>query len=354
MFEKFFSRLVNSFVGKYFTVGDDESASSSESSAPSSMELSVWSGYFHLQNLRLRQTFADALMSSLPLRLHSITVTSVQCTIPWTKISKEPIVIVIDGVCALVGTEVDSEDDDSISNSKQRRRENRRRELSSPKATTAASGENDENSDDEEKKSFLKNWLGYGLLRRILNSVQIHVRDVSLRFEDVDPITKGGYAIGLTLESMHGKSADDNGSDAVVKKLFQVNHLSVYWNKIKGSKGSPTVRQQPTFFPLSLRSETASLSQVKEMMIKLISRRSSHYDDNGYDFVLSPVDLDSFIEVPVFDDETGETRRRLCALNSYDRISHTIATTTTTTTTTTMTRMTGFSQMALMIAFSVT
>ena len=109
----------------------------------------------------------------------------------------------------------------------------------------------------------------------VLGKVHVHVRDVHIRFEDVETDPLNPHACGVTLESIHIQSDDDGGfgmdanvservsssldasmhpstsrslvattsapssspsamlDDAeVVRKLIQLNHLAVYWNEL--------------------------------------------------------------------------------------------------------------------------
>lgn len=116
-----------------------------------------------------------------------------------------------------------------------------------------AAGDDDDDADEggEERKSgpalsAVAQTLLQRLLDRLVDSVQVHVRDVHVRYEDILSQPERPFTFGVTLASLHAQSvepleheSDDMNADGTrqqarpICKLLQLNNLAVYWNNLE-------------------------------------------------------------------------------------------------------------------------
>ena len=128
-------------------------------------------------------------------------------------------------------------------------------------AETGADGDDGDNDDgadgsggkDGPALSEVAQTLLQRLLDRLVDSVQVHVRDVHVRYEDAFSQPERPFTFGLTLAFLHAQSVEpaEHDSDAAyyqldsadgttnanaprpICKLLQLNGLSVYWNDLE-------------------------------------------------------------------------------------------------------------------------
>eukprot|EP00562_Extubocellulus_spinifer_P016440 CAMPEP_0178577680 /NCGR_PEP_ID=MMETSP0697-20121206/21133_1 /TAXON_ID=265572 /ORGANISM="Extubocellulus spinifer, Strain CCMP396" /LENGTH=4375 /DNA_ID=CAMNT_0020212987 /DNA_START=145 /DNA_END=13272 /DNA_ORIENTATION=+ len=336
MFERLAGKVLTRLLSKYFVQenGDEinsstsAAASSSQSSSPSTesakrpspttagaasgtvTQLDVWSGYVALDNLLLKNSVINSHLKSrgLPLQLLRCTVGRVEITVPWGKLGLRggsssgiassgggggggdgAVVVVVDSVHVLLEYEFDDDAMESARIKKRREKLAESEDYVRPENRDSKDGDDAEAADAGTLAGFFKSRLKEGIVNDVLGKIQIHVRDVHVRFEDVDTDPINPQAFGLTLESLHVQSDNEDGGrfgadfnvaekvssalDAsvhssssrsltaasvaaassstrnisptkmddkdVVKKMIQINHFAIYWNELDptGSAG---------------------------------------------------------------------------------------------------------------------
>jgi hypothetical protein len=265
MFERLAGKLLSRLLSKYFrSSSNDESAhhnnqtgsttsssSSNNNSGAVSTQLSVWSGYVTLENLELRRELVNEWLAreGMGFELVQCTLRRVELTVPWSKLTslsqQQPsslddpdavVVVVLDGVHILLRTNLQWDDAAMRKDSIRKRRQALSEVVDDLKGKASASAEST-------FVSFLKRRLSqwHGIAKKL----QVHIRDVHIRWEDVESDSSNPFAFGVTMESMHIQhDTDDNGEGddeataqvpheaQVIRKVFQLNHLAVYWNAL--------------------------------------------------------------------------------------------------------------------------
>lgn len=205
-----------------------------------------------LESLELRKEVVNSYLKSkgLPFELLQCTLRRVEITVPWAKLGLSDgedavVVVVVDGVHALLRTNYEF-DDEAL---REAAIQERRQELQdatlfgrTPDKASYASG----------LSGFLQKRLAEGILKDVLEKLHIHVRDVHVRLEDVQSDPLNPCAVGVTFESLHVQ-ADENVVETVVsptkqevpppsgviRKVAQLNHFSIYWNALAYDDGVP-------------------------------------------------------------------------------------------------------------------
>ena len=340
MFERLAGKVLTRLLSKYFVQdnGEDISSSGKSSSAPSTAsrpassssssskgsgtktQLGVWSGYVSLDNLLLKNEVVNTHLKSkgLPFELLRCSVGRVEITVPWGKLGLRgggssggasssasstssstsggdgAVVVVVDSVHVLLTSRYEFDDEAMASERIKKRREALAKSEGyvhpDKQQNETKSKKRKANADDAAGLAgFFKSRLKEGIVNDVLEKVQVHVRDVHIRFEDVETDPLNPHACGVTLESIHIQSDEDGGfgldinvsdkvssaldasmhapssrslvptstsasnlvggtsrspsammDDAeVVRKLIQLNHLAIYWNELDptGSAG---------------------------------------------------------------------------------------------------------------------
>ena len=338
MFERLAGKVLTRLLSKYFVQDNGEeissagggkssstasrpaSSSSSSKGSGTKTQLGVWSGYVSLDNLLLKNEVVNTHLKSkgLPFELLRCSVGRVEITVPWGKLGLRgggssggasssasstssstsggdgAVVVVVDSVHVLLTSRYEFDDEAMATERIKKRREALAKSEGyvhpDKQQRGSKSKKRKDNTDDAAGLAgFFKSRLKEGIVNDVLEKVQVHVRDLHIRFEDVETDPLNPHACGVTLESIHIQSDEDGGfgldinvsdqvssaldasmhapssrslvptstsasnlmggssrspsammDDAeVVRKLIQLNHLAIYWNELDptGSAG---------------------------------------------------------------------------------------------------------------------
>lgn len=355
MIERLTGKLLTRFLSKYFILpGESENksegggtnssrSSNSASSNSSSPSLAVWSGFLSFQHLQFRSSIANDLFDKkgLPFELSCGMVDNVEVNVPWAQLrsllsgssggintvgSEAEIDIVLDGVYILINTRYEFHDDKSRESNKAERK----KEMEAAMAYVA-SGSLPSNSPGAILKSYMKNRLLSEtflneLFDNLTNRVQVHVRNLHVRVEDLESNPSYPCCYGLTLESLHLTSEESEGvspdnkedkskrGDAtrlssfekvLARKVMQVNQLSIYCNSMDDNHNesqdgtsfqSTTHTYSPEVLPLQTMSDQPILlSRAMHSSIHRLRPRSFGVGNNmlRHTYLLRPVDATS-------------------------------------------------------------
>jgi hypothetical protein len=346
MFERLAGKILQRFLGKYFTTGEEvekeeeeevvsngngngttpptknsrrgTSASTNGSqSAPSPAKstsnnnnntwtsMGVWSGYVSLQDLHLKTDVWNEKLASKgqPFEIVHGSIQSLELTVPWSKLSslstatstgsgngtstptgtpqkqQQPpkldpsaaIVVVLDGVHLLVRTRFDF-DDKALRNEQVRKRQKALQNATADPASASSSASS--SSSSSWFKDILQQRLQQGILPQIANNLQIHIRNLHIRLEDIESDPANPFSCGIVLESMHVQHAEESSQQErqffplqqvpqqlfsprtpipgsrqssfsnrnnagnststtpTIRKVSQLNHFGIYWNAL--------------------------------------------------------------------------------------------------------------------------
>jgi hypothetical protein len=212
MLERLTGKLLSRFLSKYFILpgeSDPEYGSSNGIGSPSKTQLAVWSGYLSLQHLGLRSSLVNDHFQKegLPFELSHGFVDRVEITIPWAQLrgllsgsggggaknkgettdtTETEVIVVLDGLYLLLNTKYEFHDEKL----KESQKVQRRKELDAAMTFVADGGSSASTSSASYLKSYIKNRLLSetflnDLFDNMTNRIQIHVRNVHVRLEDM-------------------------------------------------------------------------------------------------------------------------------------------------------------------------
>ncbi|KAF8335473.1 vacuolar protein sorting-associated protein 13 [Cantharellus anzutake] len=206
-------------------------------------EAGLWAGHFSVNNLRLKKSALDKFR--LPIDVIEGHLGHLTLNIPWANLSSKPAEVIIEDlyVLAIPASEakVDLAEDDARDQAAKQERLVNSEVLHS--SGTEFSPEEDERS----------HGVFESLINRIVNNLQITVRNIHIRYEDSLSVPGRPFAVGVTLAEFSAISTDDTWEPAFVqnisepiRKLSILNSLSIYFNtdsqSITTKKGDEVLR----------------------------------------------------------------------------------------------------------------
>lgn len=182
------------------------------------LNLSLFSGVVVLENLQLRQNIFQVL--GLPFEISSSLIGKIQVKIPWSAWYSSPLSIEIKDVCIYLrpihlDNWNESTEKSLLLQSKKYHLE--QFEIMHP-----------EYSEVNKDQGFFSS-----LLKKLINNVHIHIKDVYIRFEDTISHDEP-FAAGLILSEMTVETCNEfwetefQGSSNEVFKLIQIEHLCFF------------------------------------------------------------------------------------------------------------------------------
>lgn len=214
-------KVLNDTIGKYIDGLTEEN-----------LKLSVFSGTIALQNVSLNRKGIEEL--KLPLSVINGFIESINIEIPWTSLESSPVKIFINGVYLLVKPlDFNSYTPEQAQN-----------HFSAIKLATLL---------QEEKKIDLQSQILYSadeieasagyfdrLTQKIINNLEISLKNVHIRFEDSISFPSTCIAVGITLGSFVFTTTDSewnekfvsdetNSSKKIMYKLGKICDVGIYW-----------------------------------------------------------------------------------------------------------------------------
>ncbi|XP_044592109.1 vacuolar protein sorting-associated protein 13D isoform X2 [Cotesia glomerata] len=222
MLEGLVAWVLNNYLGKYV-----------ENLNTDQLSIALLSGEVELENLPLKK---EALRHiGLPIEIKAGFIGKVRLQIPVRQIRTASWVIAIEQLY-LVASPINLDDYDQEAE-EQIFQEYKQSRLDALEARWRASNERDAGY----YATSYSSWMNYGtsLVTNIIENLQLNIKDVHLRFED---ITRPSHpvALGITIKALSAQSCDAswtpgstswNSNDASFK-LMQLDGLSVYWDKL--------------------------------------------------------------------------------------------------------------------------
>jgi hypothetical protein len=292
MFEQGLTYLLRSFLGEFVEGG---------STLHEKISIGVWSGYIVLEQLELKRTLVDTL--HLPISLAQGIIGRLELKIPWGNIGVDPVVIIVDRVYLLFEPKYEWDAD---------RRDSREQAAKQGKLAAAelfASQQYNErfshkSSTFQKYRDGAMKWFMESILSKIVNNIQITIRDVHIRYEDKLSCPTN-FSLGVTFESLHIESAssesffheDDhvNGSKdsqqntpGSINKVMQLHHLCVYWNPLA-----------PRALGLNaMEMNNRSIDELQSYMSKSVSRRNlQSVDQPNHHYILHPQSISVYLSI---------------------------------------------------------
>lgn len=205
MLESLVASILNRILGSYV-----------ENFDPKQLQIGLLSGDVKLAGLKLKKGALDNLQ--LPLNIVNGHIGSLVLQIPYSNLKSKPVKVFIEDVFLIAKPDMDHGEEG------QKRREQAAKleklqlwELSSERAMVRAATNSSAQSEAEIEKQ--KNFTS-SLVSKIIENVQVTIRNIHIRFEDLET----GVALGATLGELSAISTNSNWEPAFIADVGSTTH----------------------------------------------------------------------------------------------------------------------------------
>jgi len=318
MFEQALVYLLKRFLQLFVETSEDPTTLKEK------VHVGVWSGLVVLENLVLKNTLLALV--DVPLILSHGFVGRLEVRIPWGNLGVDPVTIIVDKIYLLLEPKYAWNPGAA---------DKREQAIKQAKLVAVELFANKRlaSNDSQRYSNFAKNWLLNSFINKVIDNIQLTVREVHIRYED-QLSCPTNFCVGITLTSLHVQSRDDEFSFAenyspkghahpggannfptdlmsdppqvelktkgfeTFHKLIQLNHLSVYWNPLVASGlniASCAFRGRP-------------LKELQLLMFRTIPTPVHQATDRPrHHYILFPVDVNTFLDMS-FNAGTGAAK----------------------------------------------
>ncbi|KAG4417512.1 hypothetical protein IFR04_009324 [Cadophora malorum] len=284
MLEGLVASLLNRFLGMYIRNFD-----------PKQLNVGIWSGDVKLRDLELRREALDQL--KLPINVVEGHLGQLTLKIPWSNLRGQPVQVYIEDVFVLAAPKEDAEWDEE--EEERRRQAVKIEKLDSAEMLKDRNQEGMSQEEQQKSQSFTDS-----LVTKIVDNLQITVKNIHVRYEDSISAPGHPFALGLTLQEFSAISTDGKWKPTYIQdtvgpthKLATLGALAVYWNTDTPLLGTGREAEVPG---AAVVPHDEMLEKFREMIVK-----GEHPDTGSHQFILKPVSGQAKIEM----DKSGKTDR---------------------------------------------
>lgn len=277
MLEGLVASLLNRFLGMYIRNFD-----------PGQLKVGIWSGDVKLRDLELRREALDQL--KLPINVVEGHLGQLTLKIPWSNLRGQPVQVEIEDIYVLASPKEDAEWDEE--EEERRRQAVKIEKLDSAEMLKDRSQEGMSLEEQQKNQSFTDS-----LVTKIIDNLQITVKNIHVRYEDSISAPGHPFALGLTLQEFSAISTDGNwkptyiqNSSGTTHKLATLGALAVYWNT--DTDLLSTGRQAEPSTPPEVASHDEMVTRFKEMIV-----RGEDAKQANHQFILKPVSGQMKLEI---------------------------------------------------------
>ena len=192
------------------------------------LNVAIWSGDVKLRNLRLKRSALDKLR--LPIDVKEGYLGQLTLTIPWSNIKGKSVRMLIENVSLLA---VPRDASVPVDEAEEDERQQALKQQKLIQSELLYSGALEKTEEDAQKtESFMSS-----LFTRIVDNVQVTVRNIHIRYEDALSSPEHPFSLGITLAELSAVSTDGNweptfvhNSASGIHKLARLDSLSIYWD----------------------------------------------------------------------------------------------------------------------------
>ncbi|KAL2709555.1 Vacuolar protein sorting-associated protein [Kluyveromyces marxianus] len=254
MLESLVSALLNRFLGAYV-----------ENFDPKQLNVGIWNGDVKLRNLRLRKDSLDAL--DLPVDVKFGHLGELTLLIPWSSLKNKPVKIIIEDVYMLCTPRTA----ESYCFQDQVERELKVKLQRLAELELSNSSKPDMNPESNRNESFTQS-----LLTKIIDNLQVTVRNIHLRYEDANSIfSEKPCAFGISLSELSAVSTDESWNPSFIAIKQQITHKLATLDSIS--------------FYLNTSTESIDIDDKEELLVRLRESIADKHGTPEYQYLLKPV-----------------------------------------------------------------
>ncbi|CEL57657.1 Vacuolar protein sorting-associated protein 13 OS=Saccharomyces cerevisiae (strain ATCC 204508 / S288c) GN=VPS13 PE=1 SV=1 [Rhizoctonia solani AG-1 IB] len=214
----------------------------------SQLQYGVWQGQLSLRGLKLKKGALDKFR--LPVDVLEGYVGTFTLTIPWQNITGRPVEVYIEDVYLLAVPAAESAFDPAEDEARKQATKQERLNAAELVRVRGQMADASTTNDSQQHQGLIESITG-----RIVNNVQITVKNIHIRYEDSISAPGHPFSAGITLAGFTASSVDENwiptfiqDTRAGVHKLAKLESLSAYFNTdMTSMAGLPLAEAMPKF-----------------------------------------------------------------------------------------------------------
>lgn len=208
-----------------------------------SVRFGAWSGQIELRGVALRPealaVLFEALGMDLPVTVEAGFIGLLSLHVPWNAIGTTPVQIYMEDIIIMARPVRGDGSDQSELQFRERRI--KRAKLNTDDAVREASWGVSSDADPSTNQSSWTSWLVNDQLRaKIIDNVQVHLKDIIIRFEDPLSDPRRPYVASIACESLNIISVNqqwkeafvERGGDPNTRKLLEIRGFRIDWAPI--------------------------------------------------------------------------------------------------------------------------
>lgn len=216
MFESIVATVLNRLLGAYVENFDAKQ-----------LDIGIWSGDVRLKNLILKKESLDKFKFPLDVNFGHLGELTLQ--IPWSNLKGKPVKVIVEDVYLLAAPIILNEYD--AAEDERREQQLKQDKLRDWEAVQSTLNSNPQLAlDISANESFTEL-----LVTKIVDNVQVTIRNIHVRYEDDGVLTESPYAIGATLQELLALSTDENWVPSFIaitqnftRKLLLLKEFALY------------------------------------------------------------------------------------------------------------------------------
>jgi len=275
MFEGLVSDLLVKYLGQYIKDLNKEQLS-----------IGVWGGNVVLENLEIKEEALDAF--NIPFRVKKGFIGKLSLVVPWKNLKSKPVIVIIENVFLLAQPQYNYAEYDHEKEEKNKQKTKKAR-LENAELVKSFN----EEGVDEKGDSFAQR-----LATKVVDNLQIQIKNVHVRFEDFTTSVEFPFAFGICIQNLSVSSTDENWDEKFIEnrtskliyKIGKLECLSMYYDPIDQSLADLS---------------TPQFAQIFTQLI--MTEKSLSYLNSPHHFLLKP------ITNPKVDGEHARTTRFECS-----------------------------------------
>ncbi|CAE6434049.1 unnamed protein product, partial [Rhizoctonia solani] len=214
----------------------------------SQLQYGVWQGQLSLRGLKLKKGALDKFR--LPVDVLEGYVGTFTLTIPWQNITGRPVEVYIEDVYLLAVPAAESAFDPVEDEERKQATKQERLNAAEIVRVQGQMADASTTNTSQQHQGLIESVVG-----RIVNNLQITVKNIHIRYEDSISAPGHPFSAGITLAGFTAKSVDENwiptfiqDTRAGIHKLANLESLSVYFNTdMTSMAGLPLAEAMPKF-----------------------------------------------------------------------------------------------------------
>lgn len=214
MLESLAATILNRVIGRYV-----------ENFDPQQLNIGIWLGDVALRNLRVKRELLDKF--DLPVNVLFGHVGKLTLQVPWANLKGKPVKVLVEDVYILVTPA--RQDSYSATDDEARQVAVKRERLEQLELLDLGRPADPSSSSQE--------LFTQGLVTKVVDNLQVTIRNIHVRYEDRDVFTAEPYAVGMTLAELSAQLADENWlplfiatAQAEARKAIVLDLLAAYWH----------------------------------------------------------------------------------------------------------------------------